>query len=240
MALSAADARVLAQLVDEAHARLAAGDRVGMRQYLDEAADIDADAAGVQWLCGELALADGDLPQARACLQRAVEADPTHADAHWALGRTHEELGEHDAMLEHYAATRRLDAKADRLAGVGGKADFDHVEAVAERVLADLPEAIAQRLGNAPVVLETRPSAALVGEGFDPRALGLFEGAGDFEQRSEELAVAPTRIVLFVANLLAVCPDDATLAEQIEVTVLHEIGHYFGLDEDEVDALGLA
>ncbi len=240
MTLSAADARALAQLIDEAHARLADDDRAGMRTYLDEAAEIDPQAAGVQWLRGEVALADGDLDVAHACLERAVTRDPAHADAHWALGRVYEELGDYEAMIEHFEAVRRLDAKTDRLAGVGGNADFDHVEAVAERVLARLPEAIAARLGNAPVVLEARPSAALVGDGFDPRALGLFEGADDFEQRSGQVVGAPTRIVLFVANLLSVCPDDETLAEQIEVTVLHEVGHFFGLDEDEVDALGLA
>lgn len=240
MALSPAEARALAQLLDEAHARLADGDRDGMRPYLHEAAEIDPEAAGVAWLRGELALADDDLPNAYTQLRRAVDREPDHADAHWALARVHERRDERAAMIEHFEAVRRLDAKADRLAGVGGKADFDHVEAVAERVLAQLPEPIAARLDNAPVVLEARPSAGLVADGFDPRALGLFEGASDFEQRSGQVVGAPTRIVLFVANLLAMCPDDDALAEQIEVTVLHEVGHFFGLDEDEVDALGLA
>ena len=79
---------------------------------------------------------------------------------------------------------------------------------------------------------------SLVREGFDPRALGLFEGHTDGDVSS--VVLAPTRIVLFYANLLAACDDADMLSEQIEVTVLHEIGHFFGLDEEGVAALGLA
>jgi predicted Zn-dependent protease with MMP-like domain len=45
--------------------------------------------------------------------------------------------------------------------------------------------------------------------------------------------------VLFWANLLASGDDDELLAEQVEVTILHEIAHFFGLDEDEIVRLGL-
>mgnify|MGYP005813335487 CR=1 FL=1 len=49
---------------------------------------------------------------------------------------------------------------------------------------------------------------------------------------------APTRIVLFTSNLLASFADD-DLEEQVEITVLHEVGHYFGLDENDMVRLGL-
>jgi predicted Zn-dependent protease with MMP-like domain len=88
-------------------------------------------------------------------------------------------------------------------------------------------------------VLEARPAEALVREGFDPRALGLFEGQGDLGQHSGATHDAPTRIVLFYANLLASFPDEDALREEIEVTILHEIGHFFGLDEDDMERLGL-
>ena len=76
-------------------------------------------------------------------------------------------------------------------------------------------------------------------EGFDPRALGLFEGADDAGQRSGEIQVAPTRIVLFYANLLASFPDEDALREEIDITIRHEVGHFFGLDEDDMERLGL-
>ncbi len=49
----------------------------------------------------------------------------------------------------------------------------------------------------------------------------------------------PARIVIFYANLIATCRDEDELEEQLRITLLHEIGHALGLDEDEVDALGL-
>jgi predicted Zn-dependent protease with MMP-like domain len=99
---------------------------------------------------------------------------------------------------------------------------------------------------DVPVALEPRPNQGLVADGFDPRALGLFEGIDDQGQRSvgdmmgeRGDLLRPTRIVLFYANLLATCASGEELAKEVVVTVLHEIGHFFGLDEDGVAALGL-
>ncbi len=81
--------------------------------------------------------------------------------------------------------------------------------------------------------LEPRPSEELVREGFDPRAYGIFEG-----NMHDEDAPVPTCITLFTHNLLADFDDDE-LEEQLEITILHEVGHYFGLDEDDMERLGL-
>lgn len=238
--ITTADARALRALVDEALEWLDGDDTARATASLDEARAIDPDDAGVRFVAGELAWRDLDLLAAREHLRAAIAADAKHADARWALARVHEELGDRAEMIEHDLVVLRLDNAADRRDGRGVPGDLDVIERAAEEVVAELPEDFAERLGNVPIVLEPRPSAGIVAEGFDPRALGLFEGADDRAQRSHELDVRPTRIVLFYANLLATCPDDETLREQVEVTILHEIGHFFGLDEDEVDALGLA
>ena len=78
--------------------------------------------------------------------------------------------------------------------------------------------------------------AALVADGFDPRALGLFEGP---TEGTTDVPM-PTRIVLYAANLLAEFPEEPELSEQIEVTVLHEVGHFFNLDEEQLERLGLS
>jgi predicted Zn-dependent protease with MMP-like domain len=142
-------------------------------------------------------------------------------------------------MIAHNLEVLRLDAKADIGEGIGTPEDQRFIAAVAEEVLAGIPEEFRDRLTNVPVVLEARPGRALVEEGFDPRALGLFEGPDDYGQRSRSSDPAPTRIVLFYANLLASFPDEDALREEIEVTILHEIGHYFGLGEDDMERLGL-
>ena len=113
------------------------------------------------------------------------------------------------------------------------------IERVAARTLEGLPEPFASRLRDVPVVLEPRPGRDLVQEGFDPRALGLFEGPDDFGRRALEVTARPSRIVVFFANLLDAYPRDEDVRTQVEVTLLHEIGHFFGLDEEQVDALGL-
>jgi predicted Zn-dependent protease with MMP-like domain len=170
-------------------------------------------------------------------LQRAVETDSSHADAHHALGICFAELDDFAAMTRHFLRTRELDEADDARNVVGEADDLEFIEKVAVAVLAELPEQFRERLHNVPIVLETRPHAGIVAEGFDPRALGLFEGQTDAE--AEIVATAPTRIVLYTSNLLCEFHDDEELAEEIEVTILHEIGHFFGLDEDEVAALGL-
>jgi predicted Zn-dependent protease with MMP-like domain len=168
-------------------------------------------------------------------LERVMAIAPDHADACYALGCAAEERGDGEAMIEHYLRVHALDARADRAARLGSDAELAQIERVAAEVLAELPERFASLLGHVPVVLEQRPSRSLVRDGFDPRALGLFDGP----EHGDHGTPAPTRIVLFVNNLLADFPDPDELEEQVEITLLHEIGHYFGLDEDDMVRLGL-
>lgn len=164
---------------------------------------------------------------------------PDYADAHYARALACEEVGDFEGMRHHFLAVLQLDAEADAELGLGSEEELDFIEQTAEAVLAEVPEQFRDRLRDVPIVLEPRPHAELVAEGFDPRSLGLFEGLDDARRAGGD-HVAPTRIVLFHANLLADFPDRDDLADEIEVTLLHEIGHFFGLDEDDVERLGLA
>jgi len=169
-------------------------------------------------------------------LERVIELDPRHSDAHYDLGRIAEQRDDREAVARHFLRVRALDAEHDREAGLGTPAHFDFIDRVAREVLDSLPEPFGARLAHVPVLIERRPSRALVEEGFDPRSFGLFEGPTE----SMRDIPAPTRIVLFACNLLAEFPDQDTLAHQVETTVLHEIGHFFGLDESDLEELGLA
>jgi predicted Zn-dependent protease with MMP-like domain len=237
--LSRALREALRHLVDEAMEFLARGELDRARLSIGEALHIDAEHPEVLALRGELAWLEGDVAAGRALVERSVAAEPNHADHRHILGRMCEETGDFPAMVEHDLAVLRLDAAADRRAGIGRAADLAFIEDHARRVLEALPDELAERLRGVPVVLEPRPAEDVVREGFDPRALGLFEGPDDLARRSNAVHARPTRIVLFYANLLATCRGDAELAEEVEVTILHEIGHFFGLDEDGVADLGL-
>jgi predicted Zn-dependent protease with MMP-like domain len=188
-------------------------------------------------LVAELAWEREGPEAALAHLTRAVEVDRDDADARYRLALAYEELGDHERMRRELLQVRALDAEADRSIGLGSEEELTFIVDVAAEVIAALPDDLAARLAHVPVVLEPRPSLVLVSEGFDPRAFGLFEGPGQLD--GQHAVEAPTRIVLYTANLLAEFADPDELAEQIEITVLHEIGHYFGFEEEDMERLGL-
>ena len=104
-----------------------------------------------------------------------------------------------------------------------------------EAVLAMLPREVHDRLSELPITFEPKPNAALVTAGLDPdRTLGLFTGVS----YARAIAVSqhlPPQIILFLENILAyVRAELPEFRTQVRRTLLHEIGHYLGLDEDEV------
>lgn len=209
------------------------------RIALDEATAMAPDLAEVMFARARFAEAAGRLADARAGYQGTLDADPDHADAHYAMADLLDPTRDRARVVQHLLRVLELDARADRRAGVGTRTELDWIERVASQALERLPETFSLRLRDVPIVLEPRPDRGIVQEGFDPRALGLFEGTEDRGLGTEGVPSQPTRIVLFYANLLAAFPDPDALADEIEVTILHEIGHFFGLDEDQVAALGL-
>ena len=114
----------------------------------------------------------------------------------------------------------------------------------AESALKTLPSDLRKYVQNCPILIESLPDADLVqSESISPQALGLFiGGAHSVPEKipwSTESVSEPTRILLFRRNLEKVAQSREQLVEQIQITVKHEIGHYLGLDEDELDRLGL-
>jgi predicted Zn-dependent protease with MMP-like domain len=174
-----------------------------------------------------------------AALDQLLRLEPEHADAHYLRALACEEANDREGMIIHFLEVLRLDTRADKGPAGYRRRDLDFIETTAEQFLARIPEEFQEHLTEVPVVLEPRPHADLVREGFDPRAVGLFEGLEQGRLAAGDLAQAPTRIVLFYANLLADSPDEEALLHEIEITLLHEIGHFFGLDEDDVERLGL-
>ena len=226
--------------LDEAYAKIE-------EERLDEALEIlegllrsYPEAPEVHYLTGEIHLRADRVEAGSAALNKAVELDPEYADAHHLLARAYEEQERFEDMIHHDLRVLALDEAADSsLDQEFVQEALRLIEGQAEAVLANVPEPFRARLADVPVILEARPTKEMVMEGFDARALGLFEGPTDMERNSTEPPPSPTRIVLFWTNLLDVADDDESLAEEVDITVLHEIAHYFGLDEDEVAALGL-
>jgi predicted Zn-dependent protease with MMP-like domain len=185
-----------------------------------------------------LAAAKG-APAARVALEALAAREPEFAEARHVLAQVLAEIGDHAASVREMLVVRGLDAASDTAEGFDLAAIEQALVATAERVLGELPDRFKQLLSGVPILVEERPSEDLVRDGIDPRSLGLFSGP---TQEERGLSVpAPTSIILYAANLAAFVDlsDAEDLGREVEVTLLHEIGHYFGLDEGELDALGL-
>ncbi len=113
---------------------------------------------------------------------------------------------------------------------------------IAERetsaTLDGLPEALRERARAVPLVFEPWAGDELVASGLDPDILGLF--VGDSHDRAEGSDPLPPQIFLFLLSIWEYCEaDEARFAEEVRVTHLHELGHYLGLDEEDLELRGL-
>lgn len=98
------------------------------------------------------------------------------------------------------------------------------------RALDSLPPPIAAGMRNVAVVVEDEHRD-------DPDLYGLFDGVPRTEL-GDESGLLPGRITIYRLPLQEDFPDPDDLVREIRITVLHEIGHYFGLDEDRLAELG--
>ncbi len=227
---------MLEHLVREADELLTAGDVDRASRSLAEAESMDPDHPDVLRLRAELLYDAGEDARAEERLRRVIAVRPDDADAHHLLATILGDRDDFDGMVRHNLEVLRIDTERDRKLGIGSGADVSFIEEICYETLDQIPEPFRSKLEGVPVVLEARPSVGHVETGFDPRAVGMFEGS---ENGNNGVADRPTRIVVFYANLIATCVDDAEIEAQVEITLLHEIGHFFGLDEDGVAALGL-
>jgi len=110
------------------------------------------------------------------------------------------------------------------------------------QIIEKLPRQFREQLDNVEIVVEHRPSDELLrAEGLDPRhdtLYGIYEGVPLLERSLLDPPLLPDKITIFAEPLLQDFPDPEELREEIRLTVLHEIAHYFGMDDDEIEDLG--
>ena len=109
-----------------------------------------------------------------------------------------------------------------------------------EALRLQLPREMARRAAEVPVVMLPRPTKAMVrDDGVDPDLLGLFVGPNCAEG-IESGDPLPPEILLFLENLWDYADGDEELfREEVRVTYYHELGHYLGLEEDDLEDRGL-
>ena len=107
---------------------------------------------------------------------------------------------------------------------------------VVEEVLDSLPKEFRSRIRNVAVLVEDLPPnqpPPLSGRRRQ-LVLGIFHGVPTTKKSVFDLPTGPDYVVLYQQNIEAVCSSEAEIREQIRRTVIHELGHYFGMDENQL------
>lgn len=118
-------------------------------------------------------------------------------------------------------------------------------EALVARALDQLPAEFQAHLENVSVVIAEEPDRRLLEDlGYDPddpddTVFGLYEGVPLIERRFDEVLL-PDHVTIFRRPLLEWAESEDEVVEEVRITVLHEIGHFFGMDEDRLEELGYA
>jgi predicted Zn-dependent protease with MMP-like domain len=114
-------------------------------------------------------------------------------------------------------------------------------EALVREALDAIPKDFRDRMQNVEIVVEDRASRALeaeMSEGGDDEALfGLYQGTPLTERSWAHGNALPDRITLFQRTIEDACDSEDEVFEEVCLTLIHEAGHYFGLSEEEIEAI---
>jgi predicted Zn-dependent protease with MMP-like domain len=122
-----------------------------------------------------------------------------------------------------------------------GSPAHDRFERLVERAIAGIPEPFRAALAEVAIVIDDEPSPDqrrdndLAG---DDQLYGLYEGVPRTEYGAD-WAAAPNRITLFRLILEEDFADPRELADEVRLTVIHELAHHLGIDDDRLDELGV-
>lgn len=120
--------------------------------------------------------------------------------------------------------------------------DDKEIKDEVRQLLDRLPKRFRSRLQNVEIVIEKRPKKdRLKAMGLNPKKdtlYGLYEGVPLPERSALYPPLLPDKITIFSEPLIRNFPDPVELKNQLRLTLLHEIAHYFGIDETEIEELG--
>ncbi|MFQ5697603.1 MAG: tetratricopeptide repeat protein [Myxococcota bacterium] len=217
-------------------------DMDGALFLLRRAIKVEGEVAVYRAFEGQILFELGRYEDARQSLERSLALDPENSHALYYEGLVLEHLGEDEASESLLRRAARLAPDQYPLPVHMDPEDF---EAVAVAALEELPAKVRAYVARCPLRIEDLPSRELVqSENVSPQIPGLFSGAPrtDLELGSEggpPRSLPTDRILLFKRNLEKFAHTRKELIEEIHRTVKHEIGHFLGLAEQELERLGL-
>lgn len=193
-------------------------------------------------LLTELALARFEMRQfdaAAKLVERVLKHTPNHPDAHHYLGLLAERRDDWNAAEQHFARARKLDPDAYPEHVHLTTEEFD---TAVEAALAKVPEEVKAALANVVIAVERMPKLDDIAgpPALSPLSLGMFRGpVGPDAEAARTVNQLPSEILLYQTNLERYAATREDLIDQIEATLLHEIGHFVGWDEDDLYERGL-
>ena len=115
--------------------------------------------------------------------------------------------------------------------------EFDEV---IEQAIEELPEQFREHLAEVMIDVMDLPTREMLQEVEADRhgLLGLYRGVPLPDRSVSQVVDMPARIILFKKNIERVCQERDEMIDQIRITLLHEIGHHFGFDEEDLEDLG--
>lgn len=232
---------------DSIEARIAAARSLVNRErhaealpLLREAEAIDPDDPETRAVLGIALFEMCMFEEALDNLRRASRLGADSPDVHYWLGLSLERRGEHRVADECFERAHRLEPDDYPLPMRIARAEF--MRAV-EDARARLPKDYDPFLENVAIRVEDLPDEAILRDSdppLDPCLLGLFVGVPVTEKGVTDASPhLPDMVFIFQRNLERLCSDRETLVEEISKTLYHEIGHYMGRDEDELEEMGM-
>jgi len=182
-----------------------------------------------------------EIDAARRCILRAIRLDPTWAEAYRGRALIRERAGDDAGAQRDYRRAWRIDPD---LYPMPVELSDAVIEAVVEEALREMHPSIKAYLAQVPILLEEVPTDEVCLD-FDPpmppaEILGYFSGPSLRDRAVDNpWTHLPSAIVLFRRNLQRIAQDHDHLVEELRITVFHEVGHYLGLDEDDLADRGL-
>jgi predicted Zn-dependent protease with MMP-like domain len=108
--------------------------------------------------------------------------------------------------------------------------DPEHFEEMVGEALDGLPPHLGKLMRNVAVVVEHDPGP--------PGLLGLYRGIPLTERTTEYSGALPDQITIYHQEICSICSTEAEVVEEVRRTVIHEVGHHFGIDDDRLHELG--
>ena len=132
------------------------------------------------------------------------------------------------AAKQHYPVHTGVTGADDN--GLVIEVEPEHFEEMVVNALDGLPDELARLMSNVAVLVEHSPGP--------PGLLGLYQGIPLTNRSTSYAGVLPDHITIYSQAICAICRSEQEVADQVRRTVIHEIAHHFGIDDQRLDELG--